>query len=219
MIRELLMSILQINWEKNPRALYFTDIMDGVSEGQFYRVLHVLDAICKVKRHHTRLFANNHQDRNQGLVESKSARKSIYIAVATREELLLSAIGAEHPAIIEYVIVPCLRIISQACTPPKPETWIQSRPQLRQPQFHRMNAVRTFLDVSSGLVGGSKSVPELEKNWDGSHKTQDIHLLSYSEWEKGASYLDFPRRQYKESQTLKGVQRCRPQGYVYLALK
>nr|GEW69951.1 DNA replication licensing factor MCM6 [Tanacetum cinerariifolium] len=34
--------------------------------------------------------------------------------------------------------------------------------------------------------GGGKSVPgALEKNWDGSQKTNDILLLSYSEWEKG----------------------------------
>jgi E3 ubiquitin-protein ligase UBR4 len=38
-------------------------------------------------------------------------------------QLLFSSIkvGARHPAIAEHIILPCLRIISQACTPPKSE--------------------------------------------------------------------------------------------------
>jgi E3 ubiquitin-protein ligase UBR4 len=70
-------------------------------------------------------------------------------------------------------------------------------------------------------VSGNKSAPEhTEKNWDASKKTQDIQLLSYSEWEKGASYLDFVRRQYKVSQAVKGLgQRSRTQRNEYLALK
>ena len=44
--------------------------------------------------------------------------------------------------------------------------------------------------------------------------------MSYSEWEKGASYLDFVRRQYKVSQTVKGLgQRSRSQRNEYLVLK
>jgi len=71
--------------------------------------------------------------------------RSMDIAQSTREELLLlsetcglvdeflyarlrvafqllfssSKVGAKHPAISEHIILPCLRIISQACTPPK----------------------------------------------------------------------------------------------------
>ena len=38
-------------------------------------------------------------------------------------QLLFSSIkvGARHPAIAENIILPCLRIMSQACTPPKSE--------------------------------------------------------------------------------------------------
>ncbi|XP_058186412.1 auxin transport protein BIG-like [Rhododendron vialii] len=73
---------------------------------------------------------------------------------------------------------------------------------------------------SCALVSGGKTMPEsLEKRWDGSQKSQDVQLLSYSEWEKGASYLDFVRRQYKVCQAVKGGLRSRPQRYDYLALK
>ncbi|GFS30531.1 auxin transport protein [Actinidia rufa] len=161
--------------------------------------------------------------------------RSMDIALATREELLLLSevcsladefwesrlrivfqllfssikLGAKHPAISEHVILPCLRIIAQACTPPKPDA------------TDKEHGVGVSPSVSSSsLVSGSKSIPEsLDKSWDGSQKTQDIQLLSYSEWEKGASYLDFVRRQYKVSQAVKGGQRSRPQRYDYLALK
>lgn len=175
--------------------------------------------------------------------------RSMDIALATREELLLLSevcsladefwesrlrvvfqllfssikLGAKHPAITEHIILPCLRIISQACTPPKPDTIDKeqgigksaSSTQLKDENSCNMSG------SLSGLVSGSKSVPEpLEKNWDACHKTQDIQLLSYSEWEKGASYLDFVRRQYKVSQAVKGVgPRSRAQRHEYLALK
>ncbi|KAM0886935.1 hypothetical protein ACQ4PT_029393 [Festuca glaucescens] len=80
MIRELLISFKRSTREKPQRILFYRD---GVSEGQFYQVLlHELDAIRKAcaslepnyqpqvtfivvqKRHHTRLFANNHNDQN-----------------------------------------------------------------------------------------------------------------------------------------------------------
>uniref|UniRef100_A0A5B7A7H0 Putative auxin transport protein BIG n=1 Tax=Davidia involucrata TaxID=16924 RepID=A0A5B7A7H0_DAVIN len=135
-------------------------------------------------------------------------------------QLLFSSIklGAKHPAISEHIILPCLRIISQACTPPKPDLGDKdqghgkSAPVLPPKDENNSNP--------SGSLSGSKSVPEsLEKSWDGSQKTQDIQLLSYSEWEKGASYLDFVRRQYKVCQAVKGGQRSRPQRHDYLALK
>uniref|UniRef100_A0ACD5W5V3 Uncharacterized protein n=1 Tax=Avena sativa TaxID=4498 RepID=A0ACD5W5V3_AVESA len=78
MVRELLMSFKRSTGEKPERILFYRD---GVSEGQFYQVLlHELDAIRKAcssleanyqpqvtfivvqKRHHTRLFAHNHND-------------------------------------------------------------------------------------------------------------------------------------------------------------
>lgn len=81
MIKELLISFRRATGQKPQRIIFYRD---GVSEGQFYQVLlYELDAIRKAcasleanyqppvtfvvvqKRHHTRLFANNHRDRNQ----------------------------------------------------------------------------------------------------------------------------------------------------------
>lgn len=80
MIKELLISFRRATGQKPQRIIFYRD---GVSEGQFYQVLlHELDAIRKAcaslepnyqppvtfvvvqKRHHTRLFANNHSDRH-----------------------------------------------------------------------------------------------------------------------------------------------------------
>ncbi|KAK4765797.1 hypothetical protein SAY87_007439 [Trapa incisa] len=80
MIKELLISFHRATGQKPQRIIFYRD---GVSEGQFYQVLlFELDAIRKAcaslepnyqppvtfvvvqKRHHTRLFANNHHDRN-----------------------------------------------------------------------------------------------------------------------------------------------------------
>ncbi|KAJ7570729.1 hypothetical protein O6H91_01G133100 [Diphasiastrum complanatum] len=80
MIRELLLSFHKATGRKPRRIIFYRD---GVSEGQFYQVLlYELDAIRKAcasleanyqppvtfvvvqKRHHTRLFANDHNDRN-----------------------------------------------------------------------------------------------------------------------------------------------------------
>ncbi|PON82110.1 E3 ubiquitin ligase, UBR [Trema orientale] len=174
--------------------------------------------------------------------------RSMDIALATREELsLLSEVcsltdefwesrlrvvfqllfssiklGAKHPAISEHVILPCLRIISQACTPPKPDG-ADKESSLGKHSPVSQTKEENSVNVSGSLVGpvsGSKSIPESEKNWDASQKTQDIQLLSYTEWEKGASYIDFVRRQYKVSQAVKGgIQRSRPQRQDFLALK
>ncbi|XP_048230333.1 auxin transport protein BIG [Ricinus communis] len=175
--------------------------------------------------------------------------RSMDTAVATREELLLLSevcsladefwesrlrvvfqllfssikLGAKHPAIAEHIILPCLRIISQACTPPKPDSVDKDQGIGKPPpaaQIKDENNSNTSGSLS-GVVSGSKSGSDgLEKNWDASQRTQDIQLLSYSEWEKGASYLDFVRRQYKVSQAVKGAgQRSRPQRHEYLALK
>lgn len=80
MIKELLISFRKSTGHKPQRIIFYRD---GVSEGQFYQVLfYELDAIRKAcaslepnyqppvtfvvvqKRHHTRLFANNHRDRH-----------------------------------------------------------------------------------------------------------------------------------------------------------
>uniref|UniRef100_A0A5B6ZZU0 Uncharacterized protein n=1 Tax=Davidia involucrata TaxID=16924 RepID=A0A5B6ZZU0_DAVIN len=80
MIRELLLSFQKATGQKPLRIIFYRD---GVSDGQFYQVLlYELDAIRKAcaslepsyqppvtfiviqKRHHTRLFASNHNDKN-----------------------------------------------------------------------------------------------------------------------------------------------------------
>lgn len=173
--------------------------------------------------------------------------RSMDIALATREELMLLSdvcsladefwesrlrivfqllfksikLGAKHPAISEHVILPCLKIISNACTPPKPDA-VDKEPVNGKPAPvpHLKDEDSSYESGSSGLVNANRPISEsLEKNWDGSSKTQDIQLLSYSEWEKGASYLDFVRRQYKVSQAVRVGQKSRPQRYDYLAMK
>ncbi|KAJ6819607.1 auxin transport protein BIG [Iris pallida] len=177
--------------------------------------------------------------------------RSMDIALATREELLLLSetcavvdefwesrlriafqllfssikLGAKHPAISEHIILPCLRIISQACTPPKSD--VAEKEQgigksisiLQSKNDSSVTSSATF----SGFTGGNKSPSEQSgKHLDGSGKGQDILLLSYSEWARGASYLDFVRRQYKVSQVVKVTShrgRQDPQKYDYLSLK
>ncbi|KAL8471843.1 hypothetical protein ACS0TY_029181 [Phlomoides rotata] len=171
--------------------------------------------------------------------------RSIDIALATREELMLLSdvcsladefwesrlrivfqllfksikLGAKHPAISEHVILPCLKIISHACTPPKPDA-VDKEPVNGKPGSapNLKDENSSYESGSSGIVNANR--PEsLEKNWDGSSRTQDIQLLSYSEWEKGDSYLDFVRRQYKVSQAVRVGHKSRPQRYDYLAMK
>ncbi|KAF9624456.1 hypothetical protein IFM89_011464 [Coptis chinensis] len=174
--------------------------------------------------------------------------RSMDIALATREELLLLSetcsvadefwesrlrvafqllfssikLGVKHPAISEHVILPCLRIVSQACTPPKPDTEDKDQAIGKPaplPQKDDKN-INSATSLSAHVTGSKPTLDVLEKHWDGSQKAPDIQLLSYSEWEKGASYLDFVRRRYKVSQTTKGSgQRSRPQRSDYLALK
>ncbi|XP_068642658.1 auxin transport protein BIG [Aristolochia californica] len=177
--------------------------------------------------------------------------RSIDIAVSTCEELLLLSetcsmadefwearlrvafqllfssikLGAKHPAISEHVILPCLRIVSQACTLPKPEAVDKEQGMGKLPTaLQAKDDSSTNASASpSGLTNGNKSSSELsDKHWDNNRKGQDIQLVSYSEWEKGASYIDFVRRQYKISQGVKTtIQRSRrdPQRLDYLALK
>ncbi|XP_051119264.1 auxin transport protein BIG [Andrographis paniculata] len=168
--------------------------------------------------------------------------RSMDIALATREELMLLSdvcaladefwesrlrivfqllfksikLGAKHPAISEHVILPCLKIISHACTPPKPDGVD------KEPGHGKPAPVSHLKDESNSFESGSSGVNVKKsqgKNGDDSLKTQDIQLLSYSEWEKGASYLDFVRRQYKVSEVVRVGQKSRPPRYDYLAMK
>ncbi|KAG6408148.1 hypothetical protein SASPL_131151 [Salvia splendens] len=171
--------------------------------------------------------------------------RSIDIALTTREELMLLSdvcfladefwesrlrivfqllfkaikLGAKHPAISEHVILPCLKIILHACTPPKPDA-VDKEPVSGKPASLSHVKNELYESGSSGAVSANRPVSESsEKNWDGSSKTQDMQLLSYSEWERGASYLDFVRRQYKVSQAVRVSQKSRPQRFDYLAMK
>ncbi|XP_047051247.1 auxin transport protein BIG-like [Lolium rigidum] len=138
-------------------------------------------------------------------------------------QLLFSSIkvGAKHPAISEHIILPCLRIISQACTPPKSEAGdkelVAGKSNLMLQSKNDDTIGHSPSNVTSSKVQSDASV----KSSDGSRRGQDLPLLSYSEWESGASYLDFVRRQYKVSQAVKGVQKTRhdPQKPDYLVLK
>ncbi|RZC70316.1 hypothetical protein C5167_033447 [Papaver somniferum] len=138
-------------------------------------------------------------------------------------QLLFSSIklGAKHPAISEHVILPCLRIISQACTPPKPDGEKDQQTGKAGPTSVKEGNSVNPSGIMSSLGSVGKSTSDFsEKHWDTTQKTQDIQLLSYPEWEKGASYIDFVRRRYKVSQAVKSSgQRSRPQKFDYLALK
>lgn len=172
--------------------------------------------------------------------------RSMDVALATREELLLLSetcsladefwesrlrvafqllftsikLGAKHPAISEHIILPCLRIISHACTPPKTDTVAkdQATQTVSVSQLKSGNNTNPYVNPAST----KSSSGNIEKQWDGRRKGQDITLLTYSEWEKGASYLDFVRRQYKVSQVTKNSpQRSRQDTHKvdYLVLK
>ncbi|PKA57546.1 Auxin transport protein BIG [Apostasia shenzhenica] len=175
--------------------------------------------------------------------------RSMDVALATREELFLLSeacamvdehwetrlrvafqllfssikLGAKHPSISEHVILPCLRIISQACTPPKSDFGEKElgtgKATLQSKNDH---TVKSSTSSDSFSVGVKLLSDGPEKQRDGSQKGQDVSLLSYSEWERGASYLDFVRRQYKVSQVFKvSTQKFRhdPQRSDYLAIK
>ncbi|KAJ1697807.1 hypothetical protein LUZ63_006319 [Rhynchospora breviuscula] len=180
-----------------------------------------------------------------GLIKKKvmyclEHHRSMDIASATREELLLLSetcalvdefwesrlrvafqilfssikVGAKHPAISENIILPCLRIVSQACTPPRSDSSVDGKEQDKGKLRSSVLQPRSDKAVSEGNEKGASD--------SGSRKGgQDIPLLSYSEWERGASYLDFVRRQYKVSQVVKTgptVQKS-AQKSEYLALK
>ncbi|WOK95227.1 auxin transport protein BIG [Canna indica] len=174
--------------------------------------------------------------------------RSIDVALATREELLLLSetcalvdefweamlrvafqllfssikLGAKHPAISEHIILPCLRIISQACTPPRSDATDKEQGTGKSTSLQSKNEHGFKPSVPPNSLPTAKTTEFMEKHWEGGRKGQDIPLLSYSEWERGASYLDFVRRQYKVSQTIKSTaQRTRqdPQKNDYLALK
>lgn len=171
--------------------------------------------------------------------------RSMDIAVAIREEIFLLSevcsvvdefwearlrvafqllfasirLGSRNPAISEQIILPCLRIISQVCTPHKSDALEKEQAAGRLVSTTKSKNDDSFNCHSVGI----QTVSEASyKNFDGFQKDQEMSLMSYSEWEKGASYLDFVRRKYKISQTIKATSQKPYQAshrYDYLALK
>lgn len=134
-------------------------------------------------------------------------------------------VGARHPMIAEHIILPCLRIVVQACTPPKPESSSGNDTGAAVPSISKTRSDEFLKFGYSGANGTRKSsqsgFPEKESNQD--LEGPDTPLVNYSEWRNGAAYLDFVRRQFMISQTLKSVvpQKVRkdPKHGDYLALK
>lgn len=126
--------------------------------------------------------------------------------------------------IAEHIILPCLRIVVQACTPPKPESSIGNDAGTVVPSVFKTRSEEFLKFGYSGANGTRKSNPTAlseESNQD--LEGQDTPLVNYSEWRNGAAYHDFVRRQIMISQTLKSVvqQKFRkdPKHGDYLALK
>jgi E3 ubiquitin-protein ligase UBR4 len=127
--------------------------------------------------------------------------------------------------IAEHIILPCLRIVVQACTPPKPESSSGNDTGAAVPSISKTRSDEFLKFGYSGANGTRKSnqsgLPEKESNQD--LEGPDTPLVNYSEWRNGAAYLDFVRRQFMISQTLKSVvpQKVRkdPKHGDYLALK
>eukprot|EP00850_Spirogloea_muscicola_P019673 SM000196S05365 [mRNA] locus=s196:186709:205871:+ [translate_table: standard] len=109
--------------------------------------------------------------------------------------LLLKSIevGAQHPVISEHIILPCLRIIVQACTlPTKPEDIKGNivsvlNDQDPAPTVDKSSARTSIADSKVGMKhskttkgppSGSASVP----------------LITHTEWMEGLAYSDFKRR-------------------------
>ncbi|KAJ4872311.1 Auxin transport protein BIG [Raphanus sativus] len=129
------------------------------------------------------LFGNNVYQGSElnNLVQKKimyclEHHRSMDIALATREEMLVLS-----------------EIISVACTPPKSDT--------SEKEIVIGKTAPTVQEKDEKAPGVLKCSSETEdNNSDISQKTLDTQLVSYLEWEKGASYLDFVRWQYKASQ-------------------
>ncbi|KAL3677862.1 hypothetical protein R1sor_020818 [Riccia sorocarpa] len=136
-------------------------------------------------------------------------------------QLLFRAIqaGARHPVIAEHIILPCLRIVSQACTPPRAEASrgeplpVQRRSDAQKRADLQGSAeVRVGSSVKNPPVQGSFASPNgklqaapLDKEPEPEGRGQDTPLVNYIEWRNGATYVDFVRRQYITSQLTRSV--------------
>ncbi|EFJ36504.1 hypothetical protein SELMODRAFT_404572 [Selaginella moellendorffii] len=103
-------------------------------------------------------------------------------------------VGARHPVIAEHIILPALRIISQACTPPKTDI-----PQTTEPGGFSVKSVGSFVKTAAILqetpvTRPAKENVEKDKELENTPKGQDLLLVNYLEWKNGATYVDFVRR-------------------------
>ncbi|XP_024544363.1 auxin transport protein BIG [Selaginella moellendorffii] len=117
-------------------------------------------------------------------------------------------VGARHPVIAEHIILPALRIISQACTPPKTDI-----PQATEPGGFSVKSVGSFVKTAAILqetpvTRPAKENVEKDKELENTPKAQDLLLVNYLEWKNGATYVDFVRR-LTISQNVKPAQKSR----------
>lgn len=137
----------------------------------------------------------------------------------------LLQVGARHPMIAEHIILPCLRIVSQACTPPKLEGSQVVENATSAPSVSQARSDEPPKPAPFAANGVSKPYQFglFEKETGQDPKGQDTPLVNYVEWKNGATYVDFVRRQFMVSQSLKSVvqQKARrdPKRADYLALK
>ncbi|KAM0897314.1 hypothetical protein ACQ4PT_022671 [Festuca glaucescens] len=125
MIRELLISFKKSTGQKPQRIIFYRD---GVSEGQFYQVLlFELQAIRKAcasleanyqpkvtfivvqKRHHTRLFAHNHNDRNSvdgsgNIIPGKSYKQLTPHIAAIFSTMMLTPCSTSEGTVVDSKI-------------------------------------------------------------------------------------------------------------------
>ncbi|XP_024381357.1 auxin transport protein BIG isoform X3 [Physcomitrium patens] len=135
-------------------------------------------------------------------------------------------VGAHHPMIADHIILPCLRVVVQACTPPRLESSPGHDTVTAVLSVSRTRSTEESAKLGhSGTNGTKKLNPSglMEKKSNQDLEDHDISLVNYAEWRNGATYLDFSRRQSMISQAPESVVRRKPRKDSkhgdYLALK
>lgn len=233
----ILSELFENNIHQGPKSarLQARSVLCAFSEGNATAVAEINNLIKKkvmycLEHHRSMDIAASIREEMQLLSETCSVADEFWEArLRIAFQLLFSSIkvGARHPAIAEHIILPCLRIISQACTPPKSEVTNKEagngKSGLNSETKSDESAKNAFSPSNNSSVNGNKSQHGFsEKDSERDARSRDVQLLNYGEWEKGASYLDFVRRQYKVLQSTKvSVQKSRRDSKRadYLALK
>eukprot|EP01018_Ginkgo_biloba_P024431 Gb_03145 [translate_table: standard] len=232
----ILSELFENNLHQGPKSArtQARSVLCAFSEGDAAAVAELNSLIKKkvmycLEHHRSMDIASSIREELQLLSETCSVADEFWEArLRIAFQLLFSSIkvGARHPSIAEHIILPCLRIISQACTPPKSETSNKEAASGKTgslPELSSEDNTKNASLPSNNSANESKSQIDLaEKYTERDARSRDVQLLNYAEWEKGASYLDFVRRQYKVSQSTKlSVQKSRRDSKRtdYLALK